>query len=116
MRAALRSRYIVLSLAAVVLMGASAANLALFEAERPGAVLAPVDGADRLVEILQGSQSIVWTSLHGAVSSIRVTGWATATDGNELGGALVIDRIDGASSGLIDFGERPQSIEFDLRG
>ena len=37
-------------------------------------------------------------------------------DGNDLGGALVIERSADGSAGVIEFGEKPKSIVFDIEG
>jgi hypothetical protein len=116
MPVALRTRYLTISLAALALGAASLATTAVFEADRPGADLAPLGGADQLVEVLQGNQTLLWTSLRGPVAFYRVEGWGESIGGSDLGGALVIARTHGASSGVIDLGEKPRSLELELAG
>lgn len=103
-----------LALAAVLLVAAATSAAALFEAPEPGAPLAPVGGAEDVVQLLQGSRSILWTSLTGPVASYRVEGWPTEIDGNELGGPLVMVRPSDPGAGVIDIGERPRSVSFEI--
>jgi len=109
-----RVRTLILSAAALVLAAASFGVTAFFQADRPGADLAPVGGADEIVQILQGNRTVLWTSLTGSVSSYRIEGWASTIDGNELGGALVIERPSDGAAGVIEFGEKPKSLDFEL--
>ncbi|MGH8870582.1 MAG: hypothetical protein ACRDWS_01215 [Acidimicrobiia bacterium] len=109
-----RARNLSLAAAALLLAAASLGATAVFQADRPGADLTPLDGADEMVQILQGNGAVLWTSLSGAVSSYRVEGWATTIDGNELGGALVIERPADGSAGVIEFGEKPKSVGFEV--
>lgn len=116
MHLVLKPRNLTLSLAALVLAAASVTTTALFAADRPGANLSPVGGADQMIEILQGNQSIVWSALSGSVASYRVDGWPETIDGNEIGGAVVIEHPADPSAGVIDFGEKPRSISFEIDG
>ncbi|MGH8950489.1 MAG: hypothetical protein ACRDX9_03600 [Acidimicrobiia bacterium] len=109
-----RVRKISLAAAALLLVAASFGATALFQADHPGADLAPVGTADEIVQILQGNRTVLWTSMTGSVSSYRVEGWASTIDGNELGGALVIERPSDSGAGVIDFGEKPRSLDFEL--
>jgi hypothetical protein len=102
-------------LAAIVLAAAAATSVS-FLAEHPGADLSPLKGAGDVIDILQGSETILWTSLSGSVTSYRVTGWPSESDGNELGGALVIERPEDGLAGVISFGEKPMSLSFELNG
>jgi hypothetical protein len=97
-----------------MLAAASFAGTALFQADRPGAALAPMGDAADVVQILQGNRNVLWTSLSGSVTSYRVEGWASTVDGNELGGAVVIERPADGTAGAIDFGEKPKSVSFEL--
>jgi len=114
MQRALTLRNVSLALAALVV--AASATGASFLATRPGADLAPTGGAEEIVDILQGGGTILWTSLAGSVGSIRVLGWPTRAGGDELGGALVIERPEDGFAGIIDFGEKPMSLDFQLDG
>jgi hypothetical protein len=100
----------------MLLAAASFAGTALFQADSPGADLAPVRGAAEMVQILQGNRTVLWTSLSGPVTWYRVEGWAGTVDGNELGGALVIERPADGTAGVIEFGEKPKSVSFELGG
>jgi len=103
------------ALAAVLLLSAASLGAtAFFSADSPGADLSPVDGAEEVVQILQGNRTVLWTALTGSVGMYRVEGWPTTENGNELGGALVIERPADGSAGVIEFGEKPKSIVFDL--
>ena len=93
-------------------MGATA----LFTASEPGSSLAPVGNADELVQILQGNRIILWTSLAGAVSSYTVQGWPSTDGDSELGGALMISKPDDALAGVINFGEKPMTLSFEVDG
>jgi hypothetical protein len=98
----------------LLLTAATVGATATFSADRPGANLAPVDEAASMVEILQGNRTILWTALSGSVASYQVEGWPVTIDGNDLGGALVIERTGDSSAGVIDFGEKPRTLRFDL--
>ncbi len=100
--------------AVFLLTAASLGATAVFQANGPGSDLRPVDGADAMVQILQGSETVLWTSLSGTVGSYRVEGWPVTIGENELGGALVLERPADGSAGVIDLGEKPRSIQFEL--
>lgn len=102
-----------LALAAITTL---ALGTAAFHATRPGADLVPSGTAGRMVHIVQGNESILWTSLGQEVSSYVVRGWPSQSDGNDLGGGLVIEKPADSRSGVIDFGEKPMSLTFDLAG
>ena len=112
----LRVRNLAMFGVVLLLTAASIGTTALFSAERPGADLRPVDGAEEVVQILQGNQTVLWTALSGSVGLYRAEGWPVTTNGNDLGGALVIERPADGSAGVIDFGEKPKSIVFDIDG
>lgn len=103
-----------LAAAALSLAAASFAGTAMFQADRPDADLSPVGNAAEMVQILQGNRTVLWTSLSGAVTSYRVEGWASTVDGNELGGAVVIERPADGTAGVIELGEKPKSVSFEL--
>ncbi len=103
-------------LLAAFLVAAAASTTASFLAEHPGAELSPLKGAREIIQIFQGSETILWTSLAGSVGSYRVTGWPSESAGNELGGALVIERPEDGLAGVIDFGEKPMTLTFELDG
>jgi hypothetical protein len=103
-------------LAALLLTAASYAGVARFEAPHPGADLQPVEGAERVIQLLQGQQSLLWSTLEGTVTLYTVLGWPSAHDDAELGGALMIHRPSDGKAGVIDFGEKPQTVLFELDG
>jgi hypothetical protein len=110
-----RVRNVTLTAAALFLAAASFGGSALFQADRPGADLAPVGNATEIIQILQGNQTVLWTSLSsGVVTSYRVQGWASTIDGNELGGAVIIERPQDGTAGVIDFGEKPMTVTFEV--
>jgi hypothetical protein len=88
----------------------------LFQAPRPGADLAPSGGSENLIQILQGDQSLLWTTLSGRVTSYVVQGWPSASGENELGGALMMERPANGTAGIIDFGEKPMTLRFEIAG
>lgn len=102
--------------AALLTLAAGFATTARYVADSPGADLRPVDGAERVVQILQGQQHILWTSLTGSVTSITVRGWPVTSGDVELGGALSITQPDRGDAGVIDAGEKPMSVEFEVGG
>ncbi|HEU5112630.1 MAG TPA: hypothetical protein VFU96_04885 [Acidimicrobiia bacterium] len=112
----LRVRNLAIFAAALLLTAASLGATAFFTADGPGSDLRPVGGAEETIQILQGNRSVLWTALSGSVGLYRVEGWPVSIDGNELGGALVIERPTDGSAGVIEFGEKPKSIVFDVEG
>jgi hypothetical protein len=109
-----RPRNLSLTLAAIAVATVSLAVSADFRATDPGSNLTPVGAADQMVEILQGNQNVLWSSLAGPVLSYRVEGWPVSVGEDDLGGALVIERPVDGSAGVIDFGEKPKSLSFEL--
>lgn len=100
------------AVAAALLLSAGA----LFQAPRPGADLAPSGGSENLIQLLQGNQNIVWTSLSGNVTSYVVQGWPSTSGANELGGALMMERPSDGEAGVIEFGEKPMTLRFEIDG
>jgi hypothetical protein len=101
-------------LAAILLTAASYSGVALFRAPHPGADLQPVDGAEAIVQLLQGQQSILWTTLEGTVGLYTVIGWPSTHDEAELGGALMMRQPSDGEAGVIAFGEKPMTLQFEL--
>ena len=87
---------------------------ALFQAPSPGADLAPTGGAEKVIRILQGNQNVLWTSLSGNVTSYVVQGWPSTSGSNELGGALMMERPSEGEAGVIQFGEKPMTLRFEI--
>jgi len=112
----LRVRNLATFAAALVLIAASLGATSFFAADEPGSDLRPVGGAEEMIQILQGNRNVLWTALSGSVGMYRAEGWPVSIDGNDLGGALVIERPADGSAGVIEFGEKPKSIVFDLEG
>ena len=109
----LRPRNLALSLAALILTAGSLATTAVFQAPGPGSDLSPVGSAHQVIEILQGSQHVLWTSLSGTVVAYRVEGWPVSIGDDELAGALVMERPQDGTAGVIGFGEKPMTLSFD---
>ena len=101
-------------LGALLLVAASLGGTALFRAESPGADLQPVNGAASTVQVLQGNKTVLWTALSGSVSLYRVEGWPTSIGDNELGGAVMMERPADGTAGVIEFGEKPRSVSFEV--
>ncbi|MFZ0626917.1 MAG: hypothetical protein WAN34_10525 [Acidimicrobiia bacterium] len=114
MQRAIRSRNLTVTLAALVIAATTIFTPAVFEAAKPGDALEPVGSTSQMIHLLQGSRSIVWSSLGGTVSSYLVEGWPVDDGETELGGAVMIERTFGEMSGAIEFGERPRSLTFEL--
>jgi hypothetical protein len=109
------TRQLGIGLGAILLVTAGLTASAGFAAPAPGTDLHPIDGAGALVDLVQGQEAILWSSLSGPVTGYTVLGWPTRDDGTELGGALVIERLD-RMAGVIDIGEKPRSVEFTVNG
>lgn len=106
----LSTRALVAALLAVVV---SATSIAMFEADQPGHRLTPVGNAADLVRIVQGQNSIMWTSMGGVVESYRVQGWPSSTGDLEMGGGVVIEKLT-ADAGVIQ-ASNPKSLTFTIR-
>lgn len=101
---------------AVLTIAAAFSATATFQSSAPGSGLEPVGGAESLISLLQGREHLVWSALTGTVSSYTVRGWPTTEGDVELGGALVIEQPADGLTGVIDFGERPMMLEFEIEG
>jgi hypothetical protein len=99
---------------ALLLMAGSIGSTALFGAASPGEDLEPIGGADSIVQVLQGNRTVLWTALSGSVSMFRVEGWPTTIGEHDLGGAVMMERPADATAGVIDFGEKPRSVSFEM--
>jgi hypothetical protein len=110
---AVRTTSLVLAVVATALALSAGA---LFRAPSPGSDLAPSGGSENLVQILQGNQNVLWTSLSGNVNSYVVQGWPSTSGDNELGGALMMERPANGQAGVIDFGEKPMTLRFAVDG
>ncbi len=90
---------------------------AVFSAPRPGSDLRPTGGAADLIELIQGNESVLWSALSGTVTGYVVQGWPSSNGENELGGAMMMERLEnGGDAGIIQFGEKPMTLSFDIAG
>lgn len=103
-------------MAGLVTIAATFSATATFESSAPGHGLEPVGGAGSLISLIQGQEHILWSAFTGTVTSFEVVGWPSTSGDAELGGALMIERPADGSTGVIDFGERPMSLELQLSG
>lgn len=97
-----------------VLAAAGFAVTAEYEARAPGEDLRPRGNSEEIVSLLQGRQHILWTSLAGTVTLVAVRGWPVKDGEVELGGAVAITRPDSGEAGIIDFGDKPMSVIFEV--
>lgn len=95
----------------LVLVGMSV--MAQFQAPSPGALLEPVGVSAHSVELLQGEDTIHWTS-QNLVVSYRIQGWPSSDGTHELGGAVSVVMVN-SRNGVIGFSDRPMQLEFDLQ-
>lgn len=116
MQNVMTSRITGLGMAAILTIAAAFSATATFESSGPGLGLEPVGGAETLVSLIQGQEHILWSALTGTVTSYQVVGWPSQSGDVELGGALMIERPENGATGVIDFGEKPMSLEFELNG
>lgn len=112
MRRVITQRLAGLGLAAIMTLTAAGGAVAVFSAGGPGENLSPRGAAERLIELSQVGNSIVWGSMAGNVSLIETTGWSSTDGTNELGGAMVIERPDDPVAGSLDIGEKPHKVKF----
>lgn len=116
MQSVIKSRVIGLGVAAALTIAATFSATATFESSAPGLGLEPVGGAERLISLIQGQQHLAWSALAGSVTSLRVAGWPSSSGDVELGGGVMIERPSDGEAGIIAFGEKPMSLEFQLNG
>lgn len=107
-------RLVGLGLAAAVLITAAGTSFANFQAVSKGSDLKPSNGAEAVIDLIQGHQTVLWSSLAGSVTTIRTVGWPSGDSTHELGGALTLERPDTGLVGIVDFGEKPMSMTFEL--
>ncbi len=117
MQRPLSIRHLGLGLAALLITAAAyPATAAVFSANAPGEDLVPIDGAEFIIDLVQGQQHLLWSTISGSVATIEVIGWPTSDGTHDLGGALVIEQPDDGLAGVIDFGEKPMEARFNLSG
>jgi hypothetical protein len=105
-----------LGLAALMTVTAAGGTVAVFASGGPGENLSPVGDAAVLIDITQVSNTILWSSMAGNVSTVRTTGWPSSDGLTELGGALTMERPANPLAGAINIGEKPMQVEFELGG
>ena len=116
MHRVLNLRHLGLGLTALLITAAAYSNVAIFTAAEPGSSLEPVAGADVLVDLVQGQEHLLWSTLSGTVATVEVIGWPSADGDHELGGAVMLEKPADGTVGVIDFGEKPMSARFYLSG
>jgi hypothetical protein len=67
-----------------------------------------------MAQVLQGNRTVLWTALSGSVSMYRVEGWPVTVGDNDLGGAVMMEQPADGTAGVIEFGEKPRSVSFEL--
>ena len=73
-----------------------------------------VGGAEAVIDLIQGTKTILWSSLTGTVTNIRTVGWPTDDGTHQLGGALTLVRPTDGDVGIVNFGEKPMSMTFNI--
>jgi len=116
MQGVITQRLAGLGLAAILTLTAAGGAVAVFAAGGPGESLSPTGGADRLIDLTQVSNSVLWISLAGNVSMLETRGWPSSDGIHDLGGALVIEKPTNPLAGTVNIGEKPMSIEFSFQG
>ncbi len=109
-------RLVGLGLAAAILIAAAGTSFASFEAASTGSDLKPLNGAETVIDLIQGRETILWSSLTGTVTNIRTVGWPSSDATHELGGALMLEHPEDGTVGIVDFGEKPMSMAFEVNG
>ena len=107
------TRLVGLGLAAVLTVAAALGTTATFQASAPGADLKPVGGAEELIDLIQGQETVLWSTLAGTVIRYTAVGWPVSDGVHDLGGTLVISEVN-ANIGVIDLGEKTMTVTFDL--
>jgi hypothetical protein len=100
---------------ALLALAAASMTTARFVADQPGADLNPIADAGELISLIQGQEHLFWASLSGPVTQVTVWGWPVSDGEVELGGGMSITRLDGGSdSGIIDTGDKPRAVSFEV--
>ena len=111
---ATRARIGIASLA-MAAMAFAASQTAMFEAPAPGEPLVPLGSAAELIQLVQATDAILWTTLGAEVKTTTVLGWPVETGDAELGGALVMEEASDGEIGLIQLADQPRSVHFELK-
>jgi hypothetical protein len=107
-------RTIALGLTLLLTVAAGFATSATFQAASPGADLEPVGDAAGVIDLIQGQQHLLWSSLTGTVTSHTTVGWPSSDGDVELGGGLTIERTADGSAGVIEVADKPMTVSFEL--
>jgi hypothetical protein len=107
-------RHLGVVLAAAVLIAAAGASFASFQAASPGSDLSPLSGAETVIDLIQGHETILWSALSGTVANVRTEGWPSSDGTHELGGALMLEAPENQLVGIVNFGEKPMSMTFQI--
>lgn len=116
MQSVIKLRPTVVVLAALVMAAAGFSTSAAFRADAPGASLEPVGDAGSIIQIVEGQQHLLWTSLTGTVRSHTTIGWPITDGDTELGGALTMERPSDGTTGVIELSAEPMTVTFELDG
>lgn len=109
-------RHVGWGLAVALLIAATTTTVATFSASSPGADLNPMRGAEIVIDLIQGQETVLWSSLTGTVTSVHTVGWPSGDDTHELGGAVMLERPENGLIGVVDLGEKPMSMTFEVDG
>jgi hypothetical protein len=110
-----RVRIPLLVVAALLVLAAASLTTARFAADRPGGDLNPIETAAEAISLIQGNEHLLWVSLAGPVTQVTVWGWPVSDGEIELGGGMSLTRLEGeTTSGIIDTGEKPRAVSFEL--
>lgn len=104
----------ILVVAALLIAAASFSTSATFQADPPGSGLEPVGDAGSMIQLIEGRQHLLWTTLTGTVTSHTTIGWPVIDGGTELGGALAMERPSNGNAGVIELSEEPMTLSFEL--
>ena len=107
-------RHVGPGLAAAILIAAISTTLAPFAASTPGSDLSPRAGADKVIDLIQGQETVLWSALTGNVINIETVGWPSTDGTHELGGAVMMERPENGSVGIVDSGEKPMTMTFEV--
>lgn len=105
-----------LGIAALMTLTAAGGTVAVFASGGPGENLSPIGNAELLIDVTQVSNTILWSSMAGNVSTVEITGWASRDGVHDLGGSLMIESPSNPLAGTVNIGEKPMRVEFELGG
>ena len=105
-------RHLGVVLAAAVLIAAAGTSFANFQATSPGTDLKPLNGAEAVIDLIQGQETILWSALSGTITNVKTVGWPSSDGTHELEGALMLEVPANQLVGIVDFWEKPMSMTF----